>query len=267
MDVATTAKTLLEHWRSLWEQPVPGWCLSELEGRIHRECLPWDYEELVRHEFGFAGSALDLTAGGGEFLRSLEDDLPVEMHATEGWRPNLPLACANLEPLGVEVREHDCECGEPLPYPDASVDLVLCRDKGYAAREVARVLRPGGWFVTQQVEGHSLDDLAEVFGGGPAHPAVTLPALRREAEEAGLIIERAEAWHGPIRFDGVDTLVSYLRYMRWQLPADFSVERHADALVELHEREEPLVFTERRCLLVARLPEPEPRPADPFANW
>lgn len=264
----TTTRTLLEHWRSLWEQPVREWDLGELEGRIEADSPPWDYEELVRHEFGFAGSALDLGTGDGEFMRSLEDDLPVEMHATEGWPAHLPRARDTLEPLGVEVREYDCACGDPLPYSDASVDLVLCRHDAYAASEVVRVLRPGGWFLTEQLEGHNLDDLASVLGGRPAARAVaTLPALRREAEEAGLTVERAEAWHGQIRFDSVDALVSYLRRMSCRLPEDFDIDRYAEELLALQAQEEPIAFTERRCLLIAHRPEPEPTTVDPFVHW
>ena len=263
----TRVETILERWRRTWEEPPRGSGRVAQEGLVHAEKPPWDYEELVRHELSFAGSALDLGTGDGAFLRSLEDSLPVEMHATEGWPHNLARARAALGPLGVEVREHHCETGDPLPYRDASVDLVFCRHEAYAAREVARVLRQGGWFVTEQLEGHHLDDLAALFDGGDGCPAVTLPALRREAEEAGLVVERLEGWHGRLRFESVDALVGHLRLFPGQLPEDFSIDRYGERLLELHRREEPLVFTERRCLLVARRPERAPTPADPFLHW
>src|SRR5690606_29809744 len=108
------------------------------------------YEEIVRYEFSSAGSALDLGTGGGEFLESLRDALPVEMHATEGWPPNVAVARECLAPLGIEVREHDADSGDPLPYRDECVDVVIARHESYSIDEVVRVLRPGGWFVTQQ---------------------------------------------------------------------------------------------------------------------
>ena len=37
-------------------------------------------------------------------------------------------------------------------------------------------------------------------------------------------------------------------------------------VIALDERVEPLEFTERRFLIVAHLPEPEPPPADPFTG-
>lgn len=253
----------VERWRGLWEQPTEGWAVDT--AGVEESEPPWSYAELVRHEFSQAGSALDLGTGGGEFLLSLEGELPVEMHATEGWPPNLPIARKALEPLGIEVRQYDSEQDEQMPYPDASVDLIINRHESYAVAEIARVLRPGGWFLTQQVDGRNLDDLGAVFGAGPAYPEVTLEVLRAEAEEAGFVIERAEEWSGPIRFADVDALVSYLRWMPWQLPTDFTIEAYADELLALDDRGGPLEFTERRFVLLAHLPTPEVPPADPFA--
>jgi hypothetical protein len=106
--------------------------------------------------------------------------------------------------------------------------------------------------VTQQVDGRNLADLGAVFGTGPAYPSVTLGHLRAEAEHAGLLVEYADEWAGPIGFDDVDTLVAYLRMMPWQLPDDFTVERYADQLAALDASAEPLVFTEGRFVLGCR---------------
>ena len=253
----------LERWRASWSEPTEGW---DVDGDgVQESEPPWSYIDLVRHEFSQAGSALDVGTGGGEFLLSVRDALPVEMHATEGWPPNLPVARKALEPLGVEVRQYDSEQDERMPYSDGSVDLIINRHESYVAAEIARVLRPGGWFLTQQVDGHNLDDLGAVFGADPPYPEVTLQVMRAEAEEAGFVIERAEEWSGPITFEGVEALVRYLRWMPWQLPADFTIDAYADELLALDDRGGPLEFTERRFVLLAHLPTPEVPPADPFA--
>lgn len=257
----------ITRWRQLWDEPAEGWDFSHFEGRVEESAPPWSYEELVHHELSTAGSALDLGTGGGEFLLSLQHELPVEMHATEGWRPNLPVARDALGPLGVEVREYDAERGDAMPYADNSVDVVLSRHESYDPAEVVRVLRTGGWFLTQQVDGRNLDDLGDAFGMDPAYPEVTLDVFCSQAEEVGLIVERAEEWSGPIRFDSVDTLVSYLRLLPWQLPEDFTVERYADQLLALHDQVGPLEFTERRFLILAHRPIPDAPPADPFPRW
>lgn len=245
-------EALIARWSALWSAPAEGWDFSEFEGRIVEEEPPWSYDALVRQALATARSALDLGTGGGEFLLGLGEALADDMHATEGWPPNVPIARAALEPRGIPVAEYDAERGGALPYPDQRFDVVISRHEAYEAREVARVLRPGGTFLTQQVDGRNLEDLSAVFDAGPSYPDVTLDVLRREAEQAGLVVQRAEEWTGVIRFADVDTLVSYLRLMPWQLPADFTVERYADRLLALEAADEPVAFTEGRFLLVCR---------------
>lgn len=242
-------------WSGLFAVPTMGWDFSEFETRVRTEGPPWSYEHAVRRAVAGVTSVLDLGTGGGEFLLRVADVLPVDTQATEGWAPNIPVAHAALGTRGIRVTEYDADRGDPLPYPDQRFDVVLCRHEAYSATEVLRVLRPGGTFLTQQVDGRNLADLAAVFGDGPAYPDVTLSQLRDEAVAAGLLVATAEEWSGSIQFADVDTLVSYLRMMPWQLPEDFTVDRYATELLDLQRTDAPLIFTERRFLLSCKASE------------
>src|SRR5262245_6424796 len=132
--------------------PFEGWDWGVFHGRMTDDGdLPWDYEALVRDRLPAASSLLDLGTGGGEVLASMVP-LPPRTAATEGYPPNLPVARARLEPLGVEVVAAD----DALPFPDGSFELVVNRHTPYDPREVRRVLADGGTFVTQQVAGRNL---------------------------------------------------------------------------------------------------------------
>ncbi|WP_299050382.1 methyltransferase domain-containing protein [uncultured Nocardioides sp.] len=243
---------LLAGWRAAWaEQPV-GWDFADLGDRVSTDSPPWSYDDLAREALGSSRVAVDLGTGGGEWLLGLRDAWPATVHATEGWAPNLPVAAAALAPHGVEVRAYDAEAGDRLPYDGGSLDLVLARHEAYDEAEVRRVLRPGGRLLTQQVDGHEMDDLAGWFGGGAPYPDVTLATLTARAQEAGLVVERAEDWAGSVRFADVTTMLGYLSRMPWQLPQDFSVDAHADTLRALHRAGGPVVATTRRFLLEAR---------------
>lgn len=66
-----------------------------------------------------------------------------------------PGACAREEkrlgPLGVQVRPWGP--GEPLPFDGQSVDVALQYLQPYEIGEIRRVLKPGGFFLTEQAGG------------------------------------------------------------------------------------------------------------------
>jgi SAM-dependent methyltransferase len=254
--IAAMDDWLLDLWRAEHERPVQGWDFSELGDRMVTEEPPWSYDALVRAVLAGARSVLDLGTGGGEVLAALADALPADTVATEGWPPNLPVAARNLAPHGVEVVAYDSEADPAMPFPDGRFDVVLDRHESYDAEEVLRVLRPGGVFLTQQVDGRDFEETQAIFGGTTRYPHINLADLRAEAERAGFVVEAAEEWRGQVRFADVATLVRYFAFVPWEVPEDFSVERYGEQLLELHRSGRPLVFTQRRFYLLARKPLP-----------
>lgn len=249
-----TSEQLLAHWRAEHERPVEGWDFSELEGRYVEQHPPWSYEQLARAVLLDADSVLDMGTGGGEVLLSLADALPRRTVATEGWPPNLPIARRALRELGVEVVEYDAEHAPVMPFQDGRFDLVLNRHEAYDAKQVLRVLRPGGVFLTQQVDGRDFEETHAIFGGHTAYPHITLDRLRDEALAAGFEVGQCEEWRGQTRFTDVAALVRYFAWVPWEVPEDFDVDRYADQLLALHASGRPLVFTQRRFYLLLRRP-------------
>lgn len=250
--MATERELLLSTWRAKFEQPVAGWDFSELDGRYVEQQPPWSYDDLARDVLSGATSALDMGTGGGEVLGRLLDVLPPDTVATEGWPPNVPVARAALEPHGIEVVEYDVERDARMPFDEGRFDLVLNRHEAYDPVEVHRVLRPGGRFLTQQVDGRDFEETQQLFGHHSAYPDITLANLRAQAESAGLVVEQAREWRGQARFADVATLVRYFAFVPWEVPDDFSVDRYADELLALHRTARPLTFTQRRFYLLAR---------------
>lgn len=245
---------LLARWRLVWGEPVGGWDFSRFGDRLNGDAPPWSYVDLARDALRRASAVLDLGTGGGEVLVSLADLLPPGTVATEGWPRNVPVARAALAPHGIEVVQYDPEADPRMPFADHRFDLVLDRHEAYHAAEVARVLRPGGTFLTQQVDGRDLADLAELLGGShTAYPHVRLDHFRSGLEAAGLAVDLAEEWAGDLRIADVDTLVGYLAMAPWTVEG-FTVESRADTLLRLHHEGMPRAFTQRRFVLRAHQP-------------
>lgn len=225
---------LIDQWKREEQQPFSGWDFSHLKGRYFEAVPPWSYEEIVRTLLSGADSMLDMGTGGGEKLLEFKDALPPNTIATEGWAPNIPLARRNLEPHGIKVIPHNIEKEDRMPFADNTFSLVINRHTAFDAFEVARILKPGGVFLTQQVDGRSGADMSSLFEMEPPHLHVTLAICGEEVEQAGLTIELAEESTGQMRFTDVGAFVYYAHAAPWDMPADFSVDRYAAQLLEMH---------------------------------
>ena len=127
--------------------------------------------------------------------------------------------------------------------------------------EIARVLRPGGTYFSQQVGPASVFELVEYFLGpqqeqsrNGRHP----DAARRAAEAAGLTVVDLRAESLRTEFLDIGAVVYFLRKVIWMVPG-FTVEQHRDRLRELHEQilaEGPFVARTSRFLIEARKPQP-----------
>jgi len=241
---------LIEKWKLEEQQPFSGWDFSYLKDRYFEPSLPWSYEERVRALLRNADSVLDIGTGGGEKLLEFKDLLPSNTLATEGWPPNILVAHKHLEPHGIKVIPYDIEKESRMPFPDNTFSLVIDRHDAFDAFEIARILKSSGIFLTQQA---GLADLSSVFGREPPNPQVTLALCGKEVEQAGLIIEFSEESMGKMRFTDVGALVYFVHAAPWEVPVDFSVDRYAPQLLELHHRGR-LSFDMGHFIIQARKP-------------
>jgi SAM-dependent methyltransferase len=234
---------------------VSGWDFSWLEGRASEQRPSWGYQRLMGERMARATAALDIQTGGGEVLAGVPT-LPPLTVATEAWPPNVARATALLRPRGVPVVVDADE--PPLPFGDGAFDLVVSRHPVTAWwEEIARVLMPGGTYLSQQVGPHSVRDVSEFFLGPLDHDDSRSPErASAKAEAAGLTVVdlRFESLH--TEFRDVGAMIYFLRKVIWIVPG-FSVERYRDKLAELHERierEGPFQATTTRFLIEARKP-------------
>ncbi|TDD34115.1 SAM-dependent methyltransferase [Nonomuraea terrae] len=236
---------------------VAGWDFSWLDGRAGEERPSWGYARLLGERMVGARAALDVQTGGGEILAGVPALPPVTV-ATESWPPNLALAAARLRPRGAWVVADDDE--PRLPFRDASFDLVTSRHPVETWwEEIARVLRPGGSYFSQQVGPRSVAELTEFFIGPYDGTARDPEEARKAAQAAGLEVVDLRFERLRMEFRDVGAVIYFLRKVIWIVPG-FSVERYAERLRELHElieSEGPFVAHSSRFLVEARRPDGE----------
>ncbi|WP_329108098.1 class I SAM-dependent methyltransferase [Micromonospora sp. NBC_01699] len=235
--------------------PVDGWDFSWFVGRATEERPSWGYSRLLGDRMSRATAAVDLQTGGGEVLATIPEPPPL-LVATESWPPNVDVARRNLAPLGGRVVA--AADRSELPFRTGAFDLVASRhpvDTHWP--EVARLLRPGGTLLSQQIGPGTVGELAEVIAGPlPANPRRGTAWIAAEAGAAGL--ELLDLREEALRtvFHDIGAVVHFLRKVIWIVPG-FTVERYRDELAALHRRIEadgPFVAYARRILVEARKP-------------
>lgn len=239
--------------------PVEGWDFSWFAGRATEERPAWGYAGLLAARLGNATSSLDVQTGGAEvYAEALghAHRYPRTVAATESWPPNLALARSRLAPWGGEVAE--CADDAPLPFSDAAFDVVSSRHPTRRRwDEVARVLRPGGTYLSQGVGWGSNRELFEALMGpqpGPDKPSAALAA--DAARAAGLEVVDLRSQTCRVEFGDIGAVVHFLRKVVWTVP-DFTVERYRGRLADLHQRiqrDGGFVSHSRRYLIEARRP-------------
>ena len=235
--------------------PTEGWDFSWFDGRATEERPSWGYARLIGERMRGVDAALDVQTGGGEVLATIPEPPPL-LRATESWPPNLAVASRNLAPLGAEVAEAP-DTG-PLPYDDETFDLVVSRHPTVTIwPEIARVLKPGGSYLSQQVGAGSMHEVTEaMMGPMPIGSDRSTETISAGAEAAGLVV--IDLRHESLRtgFFDIAAVVHYLRKVIWIVPG-FSVHTYRDQLRVVHEqirRDGAFVAYSKRFLIEAQKP-------------
>ena len=245
---------LIEDWKSEEEiAHIHGWDFSHIDGRYMEDTnFPWDYRQVIGEYLTSDMMLLDIDTGGGEFLLSLGHPYK-NTSATENYPPNVQLCKEILLPLGIDFRQADGK-GE-LPFDDGTFDIVINRHGDFNPREIYRVLKSGGIFVSQQVGAENDRELVKLLCGD-----LPLPFPEQYADKAanafrkeGFSILRQEECFSPIRFYDVGALIWFARVLPWEF-INFSVDTHIENLVKAQHVLEEKGYIEgktHRFLLVA----------------
>ena len=217
-----------------------GWDFSYVlsSGRMKEDPLSWSYEKIVKEYFYGCRNLLDMGTGGGEVLSSLIP-LPQNSYATESYIPNVEVAKLRLEPLGVKVvyipeNPMPPYCDD-LPFECNYYDLIINRHEAYMPKELFRILKNNGSFITQQVGFLSAANLIkDMLGKKAKYGNWNLQSAITELKEAGFKIIQKNEEISNIYFFDVGALVYYLRAIPW-LIGGFTSEKYDKSLRYIHE--------------------------------
>ena len=237
--------------------PFTGWDFSHIEKRMIEAPLTWSYTSKILFYVKNSSTLLDIGTGGGEFLSSIYQYLPKVTHATEEYEPNVKIAKKRLETLGVKV--HHVNSKSKIPFNDSFFELIINRHANYNLKELYRLLKKEGVFITQQVG-----------QGNNNNKNILLDILENRLEEKGrerdlnnaadqldevgfTIIEKKEDF--PLtRIYDIGALIYWLKAIPWIID-DFSVEKYKENLLKIHkkiETEDYIDIQSHRFFIIAK---------------
>lgn len=225
-------KQLKEFW--LKEESlahIHGWDFSHIDGRFTEEAdLPWDYKQVIKSYLKSNCFLLDIDTGGGEFLLSLNHPY-ANTSATEGFPPNVCLCKNKLLPLGIDFREMS-DYGK-IPFGDNSFDIIINRHGNYNISELYRVLKPNGYFISEQVGDDNDRELVDLLlpNTPKPFPRANLDIQSRLFVSKGFKLIKGEEAFRPVKFFDTGALVWFARVIEWEFPG-FSVESCFDNLLK-----------------------------------
>ena len=196
---------------------------------------------------------LDMGTGGGEILLSIGHPHK-NTCATESWLPNYELCMQKLAPLGITVaRTYE---DEKIPFNDEQFHVVTNRHESFDLNEVDRVLKPGGYFITQQVGAENYTEFAQRLNDDyrAQYPGHSLENYTQNLRDIGYHILASNEIKYTAKFHDVGALVFYAKIIEWEYP-NFSVKTHLKKLFACQQELEEkgtLEGTEHRFFLVAQ---------------
>ena len=228
-----------QEWISAWKKEesvahIHGWDFSHIAERYTEETdLPWDYQRIILDYLKPEMKLLDVDTGGGEFLLSLHHPCG-NTSAAEAYSPNVKLCKETLLPLGIDFCAGDGK--DILPFEDAAFDMVINRHGDFNAKDIHRMLKDGGIFITEQVGAENDRELVELLLGRTElpFPEQYLDMVRKQFCDAGFAILDAQECFRPIKFYDVGALVWFARIIEWEFPG-FSVDHCKDRLLHAQE--------------------------------
>ncbi|WP_050180467.1 class I SAM-dependent methyltransferase [Domibacillus robiginosus] len=189
-----------------------GWNFSQLQ--VITEGIEWDFYEEVTKRCRRSDILLDVGTGGGENVLKIASsllflvgiDLSGEMIGT---------AQSNLKNSNVSNVRFSEMSAAHLQFPDGFFDVVSSCHAPFVSAEIARVLKKGGTFLTQQVSEEDKVNIKTAFGRGQSFgelDGMLKEKYIKELKEAGFTKVQSFAYRATEYYQRPEDLIFLLKH-------------------------------------------------------
>jgi SAM-dependent methyltransferase len=233
---------------------LEGWDFSRVH--IERAAVLWEYVDVVRSYLKSTDHVLDIGTGGGEIFLSLapsfSEGIGVDHNPAMVETAQRNKSAMSIDNISLKMME-----GNDLRFDVDEFDIVLQRHSRVYVSEIVRVLRPGGYFITQTVGKRSSLYFLDAFGWTPASfgpdwwQSVAELADQFREHDCHIIVQ-AE-YNVPYWFKDVESFMLWFMAVPW--PEAIELDKHwqnINRILETCQTERGIETNEHRGLLVVQ---------------
>lgn len=226
-----------------------GWDFSRM--KTEKEPAPWDYIEIVLKYLKPSDYVLDIGTGGGEKFSELSDYFQKGV-GIDPFPDMINVAKENAAKNNRLKVSFQLMRAEDIQFPKGTFDVVINRHAVLIPSEVAKVLKPGGYLITQQVEKENMKNLKQVFNDRRSWQNNSL-TLGHAFEKNGCRVIASGRYNVNYWVKDIESLIFWLKAV--DLPQNFNIEDHGDQLmqyIEQYSTPKGFITNESREFMVVR---------------
>jgi SAM-dependent methyltransferase len=242
-----------------------GWDFSKL--KREKEPLPWDYEDILKKYLKKSDRVLDIGTGGGELCITLAPFFN-EGVGIDHSKERLGTARKKLPPNLKKKVSYLFMDAQRLDFKNETIDVVINRHAPIFADEIARVLKPGGYFISQQVGGENSENIFKTFGWPPSgeywkgfwakkgFKPRNIENADKDFRKLGFQILSRQSAKTRYWFKDIPSLIFWLKSV--PLPEKFDLKKHwkiVNKFIQMYSTSKGIETNEHRELLVVRKPD------------
>ncbi len=223
-----------------------GWDFSSM--KTWRAPVDWDYLEEVKKYLNPSSSVLDIGTGGGERFIQLSNIFKNGLGV-------------DIDPKMIDIARQNAHAvdnvefivsSEKLARIEKDFDLILNRHAPFNLTAIFNHLKPGGYFITQQVGENNMQNVKKALNQKHENPTIT----KNEILKNGLSIVSFQEYDVEYVVKDIESLIFWLKALD-MLHADIATNKAIDnveilnAILKGNVDEGGFVTNEHRYLVIA----------------
>ena len=246
-----------DYEKQLYEKVGPkiGWDFSKVFERVNTIGKKWNFLDIVKNHLKKETILLDIGTGGGEKILKMAKYVE-KAFGIDISKGMIITAKKNQVESKMSNVEFKLANANKLPFPKDYFDVVTCKHAPFSVKELFRVLKPNGIFITQQVGEEDKQNIKDIFGRGQSFgekDGTSMNKYIKELKKFGFEILKEDTYDATQYFESMEDIIFLLK--NTPIIPNFKIEKDKEYLEEFKKKyktEKGIETNSNRYLIISR---------------